>query len=142
MLDLDHIRSQSLFGLSDVKCYFNWNVDYATAQQRVLNRLSFITLPPGMTPQLSPWNAIGEVYRYVVRGEGYTLADLKTAQDWILERQFRQVPGVIDVVGFGGQTKEYHVEVDPYPPQGPRPDAGAGRERASTTRTPTSAASA
>ncbi len=114
MIDLDHIRSQSLFGLSDVKCYFNWNVDYATAQQRVLNRLSFITLPPGMTPQLSPWNAIGEVYRYVVRGDGYTLADLKTAQDWILERQFRQVPGVIDVVGFGGQTKEYHVEVDPF----------------------------
>ena len=114
MIDLDHIRSQSLFGLSDVKCYFTWNVDYATAQQRVLNRLNFITLPPGMTPQLSPWSAIGEVYRYVVRGEGYTLADLKTAQDWILERQFRQVPGVIDVVGFGGHTKEYHVEVDPF----------------------------
>ena len=114
MIDLDHIRSQSLFGLSDVKCYFTWNVDYPTAQQRVLNRLSFITLPPGMTPQLSPWSAIGEVYRYVVRGDGYTLADLKTAQDWILERQFRQVPGVIDVVGFGGHTKEYHVEVDPF----------------------------
>ena len=114
MIDLDHIRSQSLFGLSDVKCYFTWGVDYHTAQQRVLNRLGFITLPPGMTPQLSPWSAIGEIYRYVVRGEGYTLADLKTAQDWILERQFRQVPGVIDVVGFGGHTKEYHVEVDPY----------------------------
>ena len=114
MIDLDHIRSQSLFGLSDVKCYFTWNVDYATAQQRVLNRLSFIPLPPGMTPQLSPWSAIGEVYRYVVRGDGYTLADLKTAQDWILERQFRQVPGVIDVVGFGGHTKEYHVELDPF----------------------------
>jgi cobalt-zinc-cadmium resistance protein CzcA len=114
MIDLDHIRSQSLFGLSDVKCYFTWDVDYHTAQQRVLNRLGFITLPPGMTAQLSPWSAIGEVYRYVVRGDGYTLADLKTAQDWILERQFRQVPGVIDVVGFGGDTKEYHVEVDPF----------------------------
>jgi cobalt-zinc-cadmium resistance protein CzcA len=114
MIDLDHIRSQSLFGLSDVKCYFTWNVDYHTAEQRVLNRLNFITLPPGMSPQLSPWSAIGEIYRYVVRGDGYTLADLKTAQDWILERQFRQVPGVIDVVGFGGHTKEYHVEVDPY----------------------------
>jgi cobalt-zinc-cadmium resistance protein CzcA len=114
MIDLDHIRSQSLFGLSDVKCYFTWSVDYHTAQQRVLNRLGFITLPPGMTAQLSPWSAIGEIYRYVVRGEGYSLADLKTAEDWILERQFRQVPGVIDVVGFGGHTKEYHVEVDPY----------------------------
>ena len=114
MIDLDHIRSQSLFGLSDVKCYFTWSADYHTAQQRVLNRLGFVSLPPGATPQLSPWSAIGEIYRYVVRGQGYSLADLKTAQDWILERQFRQVPGVIDVVGFGGETKEYHVEVDPY----------------------------
>ncbi len=114
MIDLDHIRSQSLFGLSDVKCYFTWNAEYHTAQQRVLNRLGFINLPPGATPQLSPWSAIGEVFRYVVRGEGYSLSDLKTAEDWILERQFRQAPGVIDVVSFGGETKEYHVEVDPY----------------------------
>ena len=114
MIDLDHIRSQSLFGLSDVKCYFTWNADYHTAEQRVLNRLNFVSLPPGMSPQLSPWSAIGEIYRYVVRGDGYSLTDLKTAQDWILERQFRQAPGVIDVVGYGGLTKEYHVEVDPF----------------------------
>ena len=114
MIDLDHIRSQSLFGLSDVKCYFTWDVAYHLAQQRVLNRLNFVTLPPGVTPQLSPWSAIGEVYRYVVRGDGYSLTALKTAEDWTLERQFRQAPGVIDVVGFGGYTKEYHVEVDPY----------------------------
>src|SRR5438309_749389 len=114
MIDLDHVRSQSLFGLSDVKCYFNWNPDYHTAQQRVLNRLQFIQLPPGIQPQLSPWNAIGEIYRYTLKGPGYTLAELKTAQDFILERQFRQVPGVIDVVGFGGETKQYHVDVDPY----------------------------
>src|SRR4029077_6366675 len=62
----------------------------------------------------SPWNAIGEVFRYSVHGRGYTLRDLKTAEDWILERQFRQVPGVIDVVGFGGETKQYHIEVDPF----------------------------
>jgi cobalt-zinc-cadmium resistance protein CzcA len=114
MIDLDHIRSQSLFGLSDVKCYFTWSVDYHAAEQRVLNRLNFVSLPAGATPQLSPWSAIGEIYRYVVRGDGYSLADLKTAQDWILERQFRQVPGVIDVVGFGGHTKEYHVQIDPH----------------------------
>ena len=114
MIDLDHLRSQSLFGLSDVKCYFTWNVDYHIAEQRVLNRLNFVSLPAGMSPQLSPWSAIGEVYRYVVRGEGYDLTELKTAQDWTLERQFRQAPGVIDVVGYGGYTKEYHVEVDPY----------------------------
>src|SRR5437016_5619749 len=85
MIDLEHIRSISLFGLSDVKCYFNWNPDYYVAQQRVLNRLNFINLPPGLTPQLSPWNAIGEIYRYRLSGKGYSLAELKTAQDWILE---------------------------------------------------------
>ena len=141
MIDLDHIRSQSLFGLSDVKCYFTWNADYHTAQQRVLNRLGFVTLPPGMTPQLSPWSAIGEVYRYVVRGEGYSLADLKTAQDWILERQFRQVPGVIDVVGFGGDTKEYHVEVDPYRLKGHGLTLTQLMTALSNARTRTSAAS-
>jgi heavy metal efflux system protein len=114
MEDIVHIRSQSLFGLSDVKCYFNWNPRYAEARQRVLNRLPFIQLPPNITPQLSPTNAVGEVFRYVLRGAGYSLADLKTAQDWILQKQFRQVPGVIDVVGFGGETREVHVDVDPY----------------------------
>jgi heavy metal efflux system protein len=114
MIDLEHIRSQSLFGLSDVKCYFSWNPEYHTAQQRVVNRLQFIQLPAGVQPQLSPWSAIGEIFRYTVKGPGYSLAELKTAEDFILERQFRQVPGVVDVVGFGGETKEFHVDVDPY----------------------------
>jgi cobalt-zinc-cadmium resistance protein CzcA len=114
LLGLQSIRSQSLFGLADVKCYFGWDTSYAIAQQRVINHLSFIRLPNGVTPSLSPWSAIGELYRYKLVGKGYTLADLKTAQDWILEKQFRQVPGVIDVVGFGGATKQYHVDVDPY----------------------------
>jgi cobalt-zinc-cadmium resistance protein CzcA len=113
-LGLDHIRSQSLFGLSDVKCYFTWDTDFYTAQQRIINRLQFLQLPQGLQPQLSPWNAIGEVFRYRVVGKDYSLTDLKTAQDWILEKQFRQVRGVIDVVGFGGTTKQYHVDVDPY----------------------------
>jgi cobalt-zinc-cadmium resistance protein CzcA len=114
MIDLEHIRSQSLFGLSDVKCYFTWNPTYAVAQQRAINRLQFISLPQGLAPQLSPWNAVGEIYRYVLRGPRYSLRDLKTAQDWILEKQFKQVPGVIDVVGYGGEILQYHVDVDPY----------------------------
>ena len=97
-----------------MKCYFSWNPEYHTAQQRVVNRLQFIQLPPGLQPQLSPWSAIGEIFRYTVKGPGYSLAELKTAEDFILERQFRQVPGVVDVVGFGGETKEFHVDVDPY----------------------------
>jgi len=114
MPGLDHTRSQSLFGLADVKCYFKWGIDYAAARQEVINRLQFIQLPQGLQAQLSPWNAIGEVFRYNVRGKAYSLQELKTAEDWILERQFKQVPGVIDVTSFGGTTKEYHVEVDPF----------------------------
>jgi cobalt-zinc-cadmium resistance protein CzcA len=113
MAGLDHVRSQSLFGLSDVKCYFNWGTDYKEARQEVINRLQFVTLPAGLQAGLSPSNAIGEIFRYRVVGEGYSLRDLKTAEDWILERQFKQVPGVIDVVSYGGETKQYHVEVDP-----------------------------
>jgi cobalt-zinc-cadmium resistance protein CzcA len=114
MRGLDHTRSQSLFGLSDVKCYFDWSTEYDKARQEVINRLQFVQLPNGLQAQLSPWNAIGEVFRYTVQGRGYTLRDLKTAEDWILERQFKQVRGVIDVVSFGGETKQYHVEVDPF----------------------------
>ncbi|HWX23769.1 MAG TPA: efflux RND transporter permease subunit, partial [Vicinamibacteria bacterium] len=74
---LDHMRSQSLFGLSDVKCYFKWGTDYQSARQEVINRLSFTQLPNNVQAAISPWNAIGEVYRYFVRGKGYSLMDLK-----------------------------------------------------------------
>src|SRR5271165_7200466 len=114
MPGLDHIRSQSLFALSDVKAYFQWGTEYKDARQEVINRLQFVQLPSGLQGQLSPWNAIGEVYRYRLVGEGYTLKDLKTAEDWILERQWKQVQGVIDVTSYGGESKQYHVEVDPY----------------------------
>jgi cobalt-zinc-cadmium resistance protein CzcA len=119
MPGLDHIRSRSLFGLSDVKCYFRWGTEYKDARQEVINRLQFIQgLPSNVQPTISPWNAIGEVFRYSLKGKGYTLKDLKTAEDWILERQFRQVPGVIDVTSYGGETKQYHVDVDPYSMRG------------------------
>lgn len=113
MPGLDHVRSQSIFGLSDVKCYFKWGSDYDSARQEVINRLQFISLPKGLSPQLSPWNAIGEIYRYMLKGKGYNLEQLKTAQDWILQQQLRQVPGVIDVVGYGGELRQYQVDVDP-----------------------------
>jgi cobalt-zinc-cadmium resistance protein CzcA len=118
MPGLDHVRSQSVFGLSDVKCYFTWGTSYEQARQEVINRLQFISLPKGLTAQLSPWNAIGEVYRYTVRGKGYSLEQLKTAQDWILEKQFKQVPGVIDVTAFGGEIRQYQVEIDPVKMRG------------------------
>jgi cobalt-zinc-cadmium resistance protein CzcA len=113
MPGLDHIRSISLFGLTDIKCYFTYTTNYTLARQEVLNRLQGVQLPAGVQPQLSPWSAIGELYRYQLVGEGHSLMDLKTVQDWVLERQFKQVPGVIDVVSFGGQTKEFHIDLDP-----------------------------
>jgi len=114
MPGLETIRSQSIFGLSDVKCYFKWGTSYESARQEVINRLAtWITLPPGITAGISPWNAIGEVFRYKLKGKGYTLAELKSAEDWILEKNWRQVPGVVDVTSYGGETKQYHVDVDP-----------------------------
>src|SRR6516165_3734925 len=114
MPGLTHRRSQSLFGLSDIKCYFDWETKYDKARQEVINRLQFVPLPNGNQAQLSPWNAIGEIYRYTLEGKGYTLSELKTAEDWIMERQWKQVPGVIDVTSYGGETKQYQIGVDPY----------------------------
>ncbi len=114
MPGLDHVRSQSIFGLSDVKCYFRWGNEYKDVRQEVINRVQFVQLPSSLQAQLSPWNAIGEIYRYTLSGKGYTLKDLKTAEDWIMERQWRQVDGVIDVTSYGGETKQYQVGVDPF----------------------------
>jgi cobalt-zinc-cadmium resistance protein CzcA len=115
MPGLTYIRTMSLFSLSDVKCYFAWGTDYWADRQEVINRMTtWIQLPNGLTSQISPWNAIGEVFRYTLQGKGYSLNDLKTAEDWIMERQWRQVQGVIDVTSYGGTTKQYHVDVDPY----------------------------
>lgn len=113
MQGLETIRSSSLFGLSDLKCYFVWGTDYWAARQEVLNRLQSVSLPAGVQPELSPWSALGEIYRYQLTGKGHSAMELKEAQDWILERQFRQVPGIIDVVSFGGPTKEFHIDLDP-----------------------------
>ena len=70
-------------------------------------------LPPGVDSHLSPWSPTGEIVRYVLEGPGYTLNELKAVQDWVLERQLKTVPGVIDVTGFGGTVKQYQVLVDP-----------------------------
>jgi len=114
MPGLTDIRSLSIFGLSDIKFYFDFNTKYFFDRQEVLNRLAMITLPGGVQPTLSPWWAIAEIYRYeLARDPGTTLTEVKTLQDWKLQREFKRVPGVIDVTAFGGTTKEYHVEVDP-----------------------------
>ena len=108
------IRSISLFGLSDIKVQFTYDYTFNEAQQQVINRLSQLGgLPNGVQAQLSPTSPIGEIYRYRLIGPpGYSVLDLKTLQDWVLERRFKAVPGVIDVTGWGGKTKTYDVTID------------------------------
>jgi cobalt-zinc-cadmium resistance protein CzcA len=111
--NLERMDSISLFGLSDIRCYFFWDSDYYWDRQEVLSNLQLVTLPPGITPGLSPENPIGEVYRYIVESPDHDLLKEKEIEDWVLEKQLKTVPGVIDVSGFGGLTKEYDVAVDP-----------------------------
>ncbi|MFN3397075.1 MAG: efflux RND transporter permease subunit, partial [Sulfurimicrobium sp.] len=108
------IRTISLFGLSDIKLQFTYDFTYQQAEQWVINRLSQLPpLPNGVQPQISPSSPIGEIYRYRLVGPpGYSVTDLKTLQDWVLQRRFKAVPGVIDVNGWGGKTKTYEVAVD------------------------------
>src|SRR5215469_3506536 len=113
MPGLQHVRSISLYGLSLVRVQFSYDTDYYFALQQVLNRLSNLTLPNNAQPNISPESALGEIFRYQLTGpSGYSLTDLKTLQDWVLERRFRSVPGVIDVTGWGGKTKTYEINVD------------------------------
>src|ERR1700756_772280 len=112
--NLKTIRTISLYGLSDVKLQFSFDYTYEEALQQVLNRLS--QLPPLLNnaqPQISPLSPIGEIYRYRLVGPpNYSVLDLKTLQDWVLQRRFRTVPGVIDVTSWGGKTKTYELQVD------------------------------
>ncbi len=108
------IRTISLFGLSDVKLQFTYDVTYDEAEQAAINQLSQLSsLPKGVNPQISPWSPIGEIVRYRVVGpKGYSVTDLRTIEDWQLERRFKAVPGVVDVNGWGGKSKTYDVTVD------------------------------
>src|SRR5689334_2140637 len=108
------VRSISLTGLSDVKVQFTYDIGYREASQLVINRLNQLApLPNGAQPTLSPTSPIGETFRYRVVGPpGYTVTDLKTIQDWILERRFKAIPGVVDVTPWGGKSKTYDITVD------------------------------
>ncbi len=110
------IRTISLFGLSDTKVQFTYAFTYDEAEQRVINRLSQLgSLPNNAQPQISPESPIGEIMRYRVVGPpGYSVTDLKTIEDWMLERRFKAVPGVADVNGWGGKTKTFSVAIDQH----------------------------
>lgn len=112
--NLKVMRAISLFGLSDIKLQFTYDYTYEEAEQKVLNRLAQVqSLPNNARPQISPWSPTGEILRYKLTGPpGYSVTDLKAIQDWVLQRRFKAIPGVIDVTGFGGPTRTYDVIVD------------------------------
>ncbi len=112
--NLKQVRTVSLYGLSDVKLQFGFEFTYREAEQQVLNRLAQLDpLPNGAKPTISPVSPIGEIFRYKLTApEGYSTLDLKSLQDWVLRRRFRAVPGVIDVIGWGGKTKTFEIAVD------------------------------
>jgi heavy metal efflux system protein len=111
----DDLRSISLFGLSQVTVVFEDDADNSKSRSFVSQQLAQVTLPPGAQASISPDStAVGEVYRYTLQTQReFPLTELRALEDWVVERQFRTVPGVVDVVGFGGPTKQYQVLVDP-----------------------------
>ena len=132
---LEVMRSISLYGLSDVRLTFDEGVDPYFARQVVFQRLSDAVLPVGVTPSMAPlFSPSGLVYRYVLESPDRTPQELKTVEDWIIEREYRSVPGVADDSGFGGTTMQYQVLLDQYRL------AGAGceddRHRAAVGRVP------
>jgi cobalt-zinc-cadmium resistance protein CzcA len=111
-----HLRSFSLFGLSYVELIFDDEEDDAWNRERVLERLSQVTLPPGVTPQMgTDWSPVGQIYFFTLQSTNpnYDVMELKSLEDWVVEKNFKSVPNVVDVASFGGPTREYQVRVDP-----------------------------
>jgi cobalt-zinc-cadmium resistance protein CzcA len=111
-----HLRSFSLFGLSDLKLIFDDESDNDWNRERVLERLSQVTLPPGVSPQMgTDWSPVGQIYFFTLHSTNpkYDPMELKSLEDWIVEKNFKAVPDVVDVASFGGPTREYQVRVDP-----------------------------
>jgi Cu/Ag efflux pump CusA len=121
MPKLKYLRTKSMFGLGHFRTQFDYSADYEKARQEVINRLQFTQpLPAGVTPQISPQSPTGEIFRYTLRSakdpmgrDYYDLNDLKTLQDWVLEREWRRVQRIIDVTSRGGTVKRYEIHLDP-----------------------------
>ena len=108
------MRSISLYGLSDVKLTFSDKTDHYFARQQAFERLPDLSLPDGVTPGIAPlFSPSGLVYRYAVESKDRSAMELKVIQDWILERQYKSVPGVADMSSLGGETMQYQVVIDP-----------------------------
>jgi cobalt-zinc-cadmium resistance protein CzcA len=113
---MTHLRSVSLFGLSVVTLIFDDEAENFESRQRVLEKLAFVSLPANLNPQLGPdYSPVGQIMFYTLASTNpqYDLMELKSLQDWVLEKQFKSVPNVVEVTSFGGLTREYQVRVDP-----------------------------
>jgi cobalt-zinc-cadmium resistance protein CzcA len=112
---MTQLRSVSITGLSEVILTFSDNTDDYFARQQVMEKLQNVNLPPGVQPGLAPMtNAVGEIYRYVLEAPpDMPLNQVRALQDWVMRPALRQVPGVADVVSFGGAIREYQVRVNP-----------------------------
>src|ERR1700681_1590455 len=113
---LEHLRSTSLFGLSSVMLIFDDQSENDWNRQKVLERLSQVALPQDLTPVMgSDWSPVGQIYFYTLHSTNpaYDVMELKTLEDWVLEKQFKSVSNVVDVSSLGGMTREYQVRVDP-----------------------------
>src|ERR1700680_2622619 len=113
---LVHLRSFSIFGLSDLKLIFDDEEENAWNRERVLERLAQVTLPQGVVPQMgTDWSPVGQIYFFTLRSTNpqYDVMELKSIEDWVIEKNFKAVPNVVDVASFGGPTREYQVRVDP-----------------------------
>src|SRR5712692_5885502 len=113
---LTSLRSVSLFGLSSLMLIFDDESENDWNRQKVLERLSQVTLPQGLQPQMgTDWSPVGQIYFYTLRSTNprFDVMDLKSLQDWVLEKQFKSVPNVVSVSSLGGITREYQVRVDP-----------------------------
>ncbi len=111
-----HLRSFSLFGLSDLKLIFDDESDNAWNRERVLERLSQVTLPNGVNPQMgTDWSPVGQIYFFTLHSTNpaYDVMELKSIEDWLVEKNFKAVPNIVDVASFGGPTREYQVRIDP-----------------------------
>ena len=108
------VRSTTLFGLSVVNVLFDDHVDDSFARQQVYNLIKGADLPDGVSPEVQPATGpTGEIYRYTLQSNKRSVRELKTLQDWVLDRQLRSVPGVADVVSFGGEVKTFEVQINP-----------------------------
>ena len=113
---LSHLRSESIFGLSFVLMIFDDESNNDWNRQKALERLSQVEFPPGIQGQMgTDWSTVGQIYWYTLHSSNpnYDLMELKSIEDWTLEKQIKSVPNIVDVSTFGGTTREYQVRVDP-----------------------------